>query len=186
MSAPKQLIPLSYLNEACFLSDNLDEKKTHAALKIAQEELQEILGAEFYNEINTQYAVTNDTFTTANAALYEDYLKDYLAWQAYYIFLGFSQSDSTPTGERSFTDENSVLLADVALSAKERTVKARAQRYKDRIINYLRLQQTILVTNFPLWKDCKKVDFGFGISCIERDSYEDSLISIDKAVRGNE
>jgi len=41
MSAPKLLIPLSYLNEACFLSLNIDEKKFKMVLKIAQEDLRD-------------------------------------------------------------------------------------------------------------------------------------------------
>lgn len=182
----KFLIPLSYLNEACFLSLNIDEKKFKMVLKISQEDLRDILGGEFYEEIETQYDPANDTFTTANATLYEDYLKDYLAWATYHRFLGFSQSESTPTGERSFNDDNSTLLADVALYSKEKNVKAMVSRYKDNIINYLRLQRSIDSTSFPLWQDCYKEEFGFGISCIERDAEKDQIISITKATRGNE
>lgn len=186
MSAPKLLIPLSYLNEACFLSLNIDEKKFKMCLKIAQEDLRDVLGAEFYAEVETQYAPANDTFTTANATLYEDYIKDFLAWATYHRFLGFSQSESTPTGERSFTDDSSTILTDLALNAKEKNVKNMVTRYKDRMVNYMRLQQTILSTNFPLWDDKCVTDFGWGISGIERDSHRDKIISVTKAVRGNE
>ena len=186
MSAPKQLIPLAYLNEACFLSQNIDEKKFKISLKLAQEDLKDILGGEFYAEIETQYNPANDTLTTANATLYEDYLKDFLAWRTYLYHLGFSQSESTPTGERAFTDENSTLLTDLSMFGKEKNVQAQVSRYKNRIINYLRLQQTILSTNFPLWIDTCREEFGFAISGIERDSYLDKTISITKAVRGNE
>jgi hypothetical protein len=186
MSAPKQLIPLSYLNEACFLSLNIDEKKFKMVLKIAQEDLRDILGGEFYEQIETQYSPVSDTFTTANATLYEDYLKDYLAWDTYHRFLGFSQSESTPTGERSFSDDNSTILTDLALYGKEKNVKAMVSRYKDKIINYLRLQRTIDSTSFPLWVDLCTEEFGWGISCIERDSINDKILSITKATRGNE
>lgn len=186
MSAPKLLIPLSYLNEACYLSLNIDEKKFKMVLKIAQEDLRDILGGEFYEEIETQYDPINDTFTSANATLYEDYLKDYLAWATYHRFLGFSQSDSTPTGERSFNDDNSNLLTDIALFSKEKNVKNMVSRYKDKIINYLKLQRKIDSTSFPLWVDNCREDFGWGISCIERDSTTDQILSITKATRGNE
>lgn len=186
MSAPKLLIPLSYLNEACFLSLNIDEKKFKMVLKIAQEDLRDILGGEFYEQIETQYLPANDTFSTANAILYEDYLKDYLAWATYHRFLGFSQSDSTPTGERAFKDDSSDLLTELSMAGKEKNVKAMVSRYKDKIINYLRLQRTINSTSFPLWVDDMKEEFGFGISCIERDTVKDGLISITKATRGNE
>jgi hypothetical protein len=186
MSAPKQLIPLSYLNEACFLSQNIDEKKFKMSLKIAQKDLRDILGGEFYAEIETQYAPANDTLTTENATLYEDYLKDFLAWSTYQYHLGFSQSESTPTGERAFKDENSDLLTDITIFGKEKNVKAQVSRCKNDIINYLRLQQTILSTNFPLWKDTCRDEFGFAISGIERNSALDKTISITKAVRANE
>lgn len=182
----KLLIPLAYLNEACFLSLNIDEKKFKMVLKLAQEDLRQILGPEFYAEIETQYSATNDTFTTANATLYEDYLKDYLAWATYLKHLGFSQSESTPTGERQFKDDSSEILTDLAMFGKEKNVKAQVSIYKNNIINYLRLQQSILSTNFPLWKNTCDNDFGWGISGIERDSHHDKMVSITKAVRANE
>ena len=186
MSTPKLLIPLAYLNEACFQSLNIDEKKFKMCLKIAQEDLRDILGGEFYEEIESQYSATNDTFTSANATLYEDYLKDYLAWATYHRFFGFSQSESTPTGERSFKDDSSDLLTDMALIAKEKNIKSYVSRYRDKIINYLRQQRSINSSSFPKWVDEWKEEFGWGISCIERDSIKDQLVSITKATRGNE
>lgn len=182
----KLLIPFQYLNEACYLSDNIDEKKFKMVLKIAQEDLSDILGPEFYAQIETQYDPSSDTFSTANATLYEDYLKDYLAWSTYYRFLGFSQSDSTPTGEREHLDENSVILDDVKLLGKSENVRNMMQRYKNKIINYLKLQQDISSLNFPLWKGCQGDNFSWGISGIERDSYKDKIISITKATTANE
>ncbi len=182
----KLLIPLSYLNEACFLSLNIDEKKFKMVLKLAQEDLREILGPEFYEQIETQYSAINDTFSPANGTLYEDYLKDFLAWSTYLKHLGFSQSESTPTGERQFKDDNSEILTDLAMFGKEKNVKAQVSTYKNKIINYLRLQKSILSTNFPLWKDKCDNDFGWGISGVERDSHHDKMVSISKAVRANE
>jgi len=64
------LIPLAYLNEVCFLSLNEDDKKYQIHLEEAQEDLSDLLGAEFYEEIETQYDA--GTLTTDNDALYED------------------------------------------------------------------------------------------------------------------
>lgn len=182
----KQLIPIAYVNEACFLSLNLDEKKVKMSLRLAQEDLSDVLGPEFYAEIETQYAPSGDTFTTANATLYEDYLKDFLAWATYHRYIGFSQSDSTPTGFRKFTDENSTFLEGGELDSLEKNANGMVQRYKNKIINYLRLQQSILSTNFPLYKGSCDDNFGWAISGIERDSDLDKAISITKAVQANE
>jgi len=59
-------------------------------------------------------------------------------------------------------------------------------RYKNRIINYIENEQAKVSTAFPLWTGCKKGDFSWGISGIERNSHEDKIFSINKAVIGNE
>lgn len=182
----KFLIPLNYLTEACFLSQNINEKEFKMNLKLAQEDLMDILGPEFYEEIEDQYNANGDTFTTDNSTLYENYLKDYLAWRTYSIYLGFSQSKSTPTGERQFLDENSTILDDVKFFSKEKNVNNRAERYKNKIINFLRLEQSKDSTKYPLWEDQCADQFGWGISSITRDSHEDYVISINKAFKANE
>jgi hypothetical protein len=182
----KFLIPLSYLNEACVLSNNIDEKKFKMTLKIAQEDLADILGKAFYEEIETQYQPANDTFTAANASLYEDYIKDFLAWATYHRSLGFSQSESTPTGERQFNDENSTVLAALDLAAKEKNVLSLVTRYQNRMVNYLSLEQEKNSTAFPLWEGCHKGTFGWGITGIERNSKADKFYSINRAAIGNE
>ena len=168
------------------MSYNIDEKEFKMNLKLAQEDLEDILGYNFYDEINTQYSAQGDTLSAANSTLYESYIKDYLAWRTYSISLGLSQSKSTPTGERIFSDENSTILEDIKLASKEKNINARANRYKYKMISYMRLQQQILSTNFPLWIDDCKVEFSWGISSITRDSAEDQGISIDKAITTNE
>ena len=180
----KQLIPLSYITEACNVSGNINEKEMKPNLIEAQAELRTILGSEFYEEIEEQYAVVNDTFTTDNAALYEGYIKLYLAWQAYFYSLGFTQLKSTPTGLRAFNDENSSLASDVQLFGLEKNVKRRAQAYRDMMIDYLRNEQSKDSTKFPLWDDNCKESFQFGISDISKTS--DKVFSINKAVISNE
>lgn len=182
----KLLIPLAYLNEACFLSLNIDEKKFKMVLKLAQETLQSILGSEFYAQIETQYAATGDTLSTDNALLYEDYIKDFLAWQTYHNYLGFSQSDSTPTGDREFNDANSTILADVKLYSKEKNVLRWVNHYRNKMIDFLVLTQLQTTTKYPLYKQCCKDEFSFGISAITKDSQTAKIISISKAVRANE
>lgn len=182
----KFLIPLSYLTEACFMSSNINEKEFKMNLKLAQEDLRDILGPEFYSEIETQYSPTSDTLTPDNANLYEDYLKDYLAWRTYYISLGMSQSKSTPTGERQFNEESSTILEDVKFFSKEKTVLERSSQYKNRIINFLRLEKSKDSTKYPKWKDQCVDQFGWAISSITRDSHADAVISINKASISNE
>lgn len=176
------LIPLAYINEACSVSQNIDEKKMKANLEEAQADLREVLGPEFYEDILDQYE--NDSFTSANDTLYEDYIKNFLAWQAYFYSLGFSQSESTPTGERAFTDENSTILQDVQLYSKEKNVKRRAQRYKYDLINYLTLEQSKDSTAFPKWEQPCNEEFSFGITSVSKEN--NAMISINRVVKDNE
>lgn len=184
MAQPKLLIPLDYLTEACFLSVNINEKKFKMVLKLAQDQLKAVLGPEFYAQIETQYAAQGDTLSTANATLYEDYIKNFLAWATYSEYMKFGQADSTPTGMRQFKDENSDILGDIKMSAYERNVAKQAEYYRNELINYLRLQQTILSKNFPLWKDTCKVEMSWGISGVAAKS--DALFKINKATITNE
>ena len=186
----KLLMPLSYINEACFLSTNIDEKKIKPALAEAQMDLRAILGAEFYEEIETQYAPVGDTFTSANAALYEDYIKDFLAWTSYFYSLGLSQLDSTPTGERSFNDENSTLATDIQLFSKEKNIKRFAFKFKSSMIDYLKLNQhnySLGVAGyyaFAKWSEKCSTEFQFGISAIGRE--KDEIFAVNKAIITNE
>lgn len=186
----KQLIPLSYINEACAVSTNIDEKKLKPHLEEAQLDLLNILGAEFYEEIETQYSSSGDTLTAANNELYENYIKNFLAWQAYFYSLGFSQLESTPSGERSFSDENSELATDIQLYAKEKNIKAKAYKYQSAMIDFLRLQQTRYASGvsgayaFAKWTDNCRDQFQFGISGIGRQQTE--IFAVNRAVKNNE
>lgn len=176
------LIPFSFLKEACFLSDNIDERKYQPNLEEAQEDLKNILGGEFYDQIETQY--NTSALSTDNNTLYQDYIKKFLAWQTYYYYLGFSNSDSTPTGEREFIDENSTILSDVKMFGKERNVKNRANNWKGRMINFLKLAQSKDSTKYTLYQQSCVNEMGFGISAIDKGS--DALFKINKSIITNE
>jgi hypothetical protein len=179
-----QLIPISYLKEECFLSDNIDERKYRPCIDDAQEDLKQILGVEFYDQIVTQYGTNPKTLSADNLALYDGYLKKYLAWQTYMYFLGFANSESTPTGERSFIDENSTVLEDVKMWSKEKNVKNRVDRWRGRIINFLREAQANDSTKYSLWDDCVKEQFSFGMTAITgRDT---TNFRINKSITTNE
>lgn len=178
------LIPLAYINEATFQSENIDEKKQKANLEEAQSDLRELLGPEFYEQIDTQY--TGQTLSTANDALYEGYVKQYLAWQAAYYSLGFSQADSTPTGIREFKDENSEILSDIKLHSFEKNVRRRAQRYKYDMLNYLNLQQSIDSSAFPMYTAKCFEELSFAVTSVSRGTNKDAVISVNRAITNNE
>lgn len=174
------LISLSYLNDACFLSLNVDDKKYNMVLKVAQDTLKEILGAEFYAQIESQYP----NYTGNNSTLYTNYIKDYLAWQTYYYYLKFANLDSTPTGIREFKDDNSDVLSDVKMYALEKNIMEMVNRYKGQMISFLRLEQEKDSTTFPLYIQKCDTSFNFAITPIDKKS--DLLIKINKTIITNE
>ena len=176
-----QLLELSYLNEVCFLSLNTDDKKYDICLRLAQKDLKNQLGAEFYQEIETQY---DEGFSTDNDTLYENYIKDYLAWQTSLHYLKFSQSDATPTGFRQFVDENSTILEDVKLYSLEKNFLNTVNVYRDEMLNFLRLEKSKDSTKYPKWKDTCKTVYSFAISAVDKRS--DSLLKVNKAIITNE
>lgn len=175
------LIPIAYLNEACFLSLNTDDKKYVMCLKLSQDTLEDVIGSEFYEEIETQYE--SDTFTADNDSLYE-YIKDYLAWLTYFNYLKFSNVDATPSGVREFSDENSTIVSDVKMYSLEKNVKANVELYKGKMITFIKLKKAEDGTKYPLYKEKCNNDFGFAITSIDKQS--DVLIKVNKAIITNE
>lgn len=176
------ILTLSYLNEACFLSLNENDTKYRMCLKMAQEDLRDTIGREFYEQIESQYSA----FTGAadNQTLYNNYIKDFLAWQTYYHYLKFSNINATPTGIREFSDDNSSLASDVKMFALEKTVMSRANKYKFDIINFLNESQDNDSSKYPLWEDNCKEEMSFAITAIDKGS--STLIKVNKSITHNE
>jgi len=176
------LLEISYLNEECNLSMNTDDKKYSMCLKMAQHDLYDLIGGEFYQEIETQ--VDEDSLTPDNDTLYTDYIKDYLAWQTNLHYTRFSQSDATPTGFRQFVDENSTILEDVKYYSLEKNILRESTKRKDRMINFLKLEQSKDTTKYPKYSNECKTVYSFAISAIDKKS--DSLLKVNKAIITNE
>jgi len=177
------LIPLSYLNEVCFLSLNEDDKKYQMALDQAQDTLVEVIGIEWYQELLTQYDA--DTLSADNDAFYEDSgLKKYLAWQAYFNYLKFANVNATPTGIRTFNDDNSALATDIQMYSLEKNVLSNVNRYKGMMVNYLALAQSKDSTKYPLYRERCRDEYSFGITPIDKES--NAMLRINKSMLRNE
>lgn len=178
------LIPVAYIQEVCLISDNIDPKKLLVALEMAQEDLEDTISREFYEQIETQYLA--NTLSADNTAFYNPYVKKFLAWKAYFYFVGHAQEDSTATGFREFNDDNSSLISDVKLYSKERKIRERADRHKSKMINFLNEAQSNDATKYDLWEDgCKDVP-SFSITAIDKDGSAASIARINNSIINNE
>ncbi len=175
------LIPIAYLNEVCFLSLNTDDKKYRMCLKMSQDHLKDDLGPEFYTQIESQFP---STLSADNSTLYEGYIKDFLAWQTYFNYLKFANVEATPSGIRSFKDENSDIASDIQMYSLEKNVRTQADFYKYQMINFLKESQANDSTKYPLWEnDCKEY-MSFAITSVDRRS--DALLRVNKSIATNE
>jgi hypothetical protein len=178
----KNLIPISYLNEVCFLSLNTDDKKYTMCLKMSQGDLSDMLGSTFYDEIYTQYP---GTLSADNIALYEGYIKDLLAWQTYFNYLKFANIDATPTGIREFSDDNSTLASDIRMASLEKNILREVEKYKGRMITFLRFEKSNDQTKYPLYQDrCSNEEYSFAITSVHKSS--DTLFRANKSIITNE
>lgn len=175
------LIPMSYLNEVCFLSLNTDDKKYRMVLKMSQELLRDILGREFFEEIDEQFL--EHTLSDDNSTLYEGYIKDYLAWQTYFYYLKFANLDATPTGIRVFDDANSTIADDVKMFSLEKNVLERSNYYKYALLNFLDESQLNDSTKYPLYEKKCKEQMSFAITSISK--CDNSMFKVHKNIITN-
>ena len=148
---------------------------------MAQRKLKTLISPEFYIELEGQFP---STFTANNTALFDPYIKDFLAWDTYYNYLKFSNWDPTPTGLREFNDENSSVLSDVKMFSAEKNIQGESEAYRGEIVNFLRLEQSKDSTKYPLFNYACNNDFGFAITSIDKSS--DVLIKVNKSIKNNE
>lgn len=178
----KQLIPIAYLNEECFLSINTDDKKYKRVISMAQDDLKDVLGRGLFEEIQTQY--DGDSLSAANDTLYEDYIKKFLAWRAYFNHTKFANFEDTPTGIRTFSDENSTVVDDIKMYSLEKNILERANKYKYDLVNFLKESRANDSTAYPLWNDGCRDYMSFAITAI--DGCNNEIIKVNKAINTNE
>lgn len=151
-------------------------------LKIAQDNLKQLIGGEYYEQLETQY--NSNTLSIDNDALYDPYIKDYLAWQTYLNYMGVANSDSTPTGEREFIDENSSVLSEVKMYSKQKYINKMLNFYRGEMIRFLKEAKERDSTKYPLWSEKCDYGFSFGVTSITKTNYD--LFKVNKSMTNNE
>lgn len=165
-----RLITYAYLKEETDISSLVDSKELDNPIKWAQDQLKFQLGTLFYNEIYAQGTTSPTSFSTANAALFDPYIKQFLAWTAYHDYRTNSNFYDSRNGPREWKEENSDPASRETLNFLVRQASDKVQFYKGNMINYIIQQQNASVANFPLYKtDCgNKFGNGFGITGVKK------------------
>jgi len=135
-------------------------------------------------QIETQYNTNPTSFSTDNEALYDPYIKDYLAWRTYSEYCGFGNGDETPTGTRKFKDDNSDLLSDVEMYARQKNISSKVKFYRGEMINFILAAQANDSTKYSLYEEKCIEEFSFGITAADKKS--DALFKVNKTIINNE
>lgn len=161
-----RLITYAYLKEETDIPSGVENKDLDNPIKWAQDQLRFVLGRSFYDQLYSQGTSSPTSYSTANAALYDPYIKQFLAWTAYHDYrvkCGFYDSR---TGPRAWKEENSDPADKETLNMLVREASNKVQFYKGNMLNYIQEQKNANSSAFPLYTtDCgQKFGSGFGIS----------------------
>lgn len=139
------LIDFAYLKEQVDIPQNISNSDLEGKLSRAQEMLRMLLGDAFYRDLLSNYKA--GTLSEAYTALYDPYVKQFLAWQAYQYFSVTANYNVTPGGYRVHTEANSVVASDIQMAIIIKDIKQQAQFYKDFMVSYLDEH----ATDYPLY-----------------------------------
>ena len=157
-----KLINFQYLKQETDIAGNIEVSELDNCIKWAQDRLKFLLGTLFFNEIYSQGTTLQTTYSTTNAALFDPYIKQYMAWQAYEFYVSMqAQSYSSRSGYRVHEEDNSTPATDGMMTTRIKMAKEQVQMYKGAMLNYITQQQTISSSNYPLYLgDCNNKKFG--------------------------
>jgi len=179
-----RLITYAYLKQETDIASNIEVAELDNCIKWAQDRLKFLIGTLFYNELYSQGTTTPTSYSTTNAALYDPYIKQYLAWQAYEFFVSTqAQNYSSRSGYRVHKEDNSDPATDQQMNTRVKMAKEQVQFYKGAMINYIIQQQAISSSNYPLYvADCSNKKFGSGSGITGVGKIDDSQNKIFKRV----
>lgn len=158
-----KLISSAYVKGECEISKEVDASELDNPIKQAQDRLKFLLGRSFFDEIYAQGTTTPTSFSTDNAAFFDPYVKQFLAHQAYELYLIKSVAMTQRTGLRVQKSETDDPASDSVVNLFIGTARETTQFYKGQMINYLLEQQESDSSKFPLYDaDCDNNKFGTG------------------------
>jgi hypothetical protein len=166
-----KLITAAYLKAECDIDTNIPNVDFDNPIKWAQDRLRFLLGKRFYDEIYSQGTTTPSSFTADNSALFDPFVKQFLAWQAHEFFVIRATADRKRGGLRVHVSETDEAASSEIVNLHIKSAKEQTQFYKGEMINYILQVQEGDSAKFPLYEDdCNTSKFGtgFGISGVTK------------------
>lgn len=181
-----KLITYAYLKQETDISQIVDNAKLDNPIKNACDRLKFLLGVSFYNELVTQNSTLPTSFSAANAAFFDPYVKQYLAWQAYQFYIVKANTFEARTGVRVFKEDNSDPATDKTMGEQIALAKQQLQIYKDGMLNFLASAKRVSSSAYPLYNIAcgTSRSNSFGITAVSKISTV--AFSIDNSITNQE
>lgn len=135
MAKQDKLITYSFLCEECDLPSHLPNDELEGKIYRAQEMLRAIFGDDFYQAFITAYK--SNSFSSAESALYDPYVKQFVAWEAHANWITSANFKITRSGFRVHTEEHSTAASDAQMGPLIKQAKYQAEYYKNLLTDYL-------------------------------------------------
>lgn len=164
-----KLITFAYLKKEVDVPPSINPDEFDHKIYRAQERLRMLMGDEFYQDFLTVYKSTRVAFSgnTIYAALYDPYIKQFIAWQAFVYWTVEANLKPTNGGYRVVSEENSVAASDEQMTVLIKDRKQQAEYYTKLLVDYMKNHYTDL----PLYDNSCRSDLtgnSFHISAVKK------------------
>tara|TARA_R110002050_G_scaffold188483_1_gene322923 strand:+ start:186 stop:698 length:513 start_codon:yes stop_codon:yes gene_type:complete len=144
---------VDYLKENTVINKNVDPEIIEPLILLAQNiRIEPITGTLLYNEIVSQ--ITNDTLTTLNKTLFEDFIQPALEQWALYEVLPFINYKLTNKAVSTKNSDNSESVELDELHYLRQAVREHAEEMGERLIRHLKRN----CEEYPLYDDNTEED----------------------------
>lgn len=136
MAKLDKLITYAYLKEECDLPQNLPDAELEHKIYRAQEMLRMLMTECFYTEFLAAYKA--GPLSPAYQALYDPYIKQFVAWQAHEFWVIKANFKPTRSGIRVHTEDNSQAASDTQMATLYKDAGHQSQYYKNLFLGFLK------------------------------------------------
>lgn len=165
------LIDTAFFRDFNSVDDNVDSTDIDKKIFKAERKLRFLLGPAFFDEIETQYDSADDTsgLSTDNLALYDPYIKEMLASEAYVTLLERNVLQVKRGGLVVFKNEGNEPGSDKIVGEAIKAAKNEAEQFKNAMMSFIEGEQTRDSTKYPLFTcGSKRMGTQFHITEVKR------------------
>jgi hypothetical protein len=130
-----KLITFAYMKGEVDIPQNVESPELDHKIYKAQERLRMLMGDEFYQDFLTNKK--NNTLSSAYQALFDPYIKQFIAWNAFVFWTIEANYKPTRSGYRVHSEDNSIAVPveEMAILIKDR--KQSAEYYTKLLVSYM-------------------------------------------------